>query len=125
MDLLGLVNRAWALRCLREAKTELKLAEEEQGFSKLFCLEAARKAQASIYHCLGDVRSIESLVFDLMVEGREPPDKISELLVAVERAVQAVAEADSRRKAYAIARRLVALADEVVRIVLGEGGGER
>lgn len=123
MELLGLVNRAWALRYLREAKAELKLAEEEPGLSILFSMEAAKKAQASIYHCLGDARALEALVFDAMVEEKPPSDKVMELLLAVERAVQAISRAGNPDEALRMASGLVELASKIVSKVLKEGKG--
>jgi len=123
MELLGLFNRGWALRYLREAKAELRLAREEPRFSRMFSFEAARKAQACIYHCLGDPDTIEMVVFDLMVDGKPPADKVMHLLLTVARLVQLVSEVDDPAEAYRVAQTLVELASKVVKSVLGEGEG--
>ncbi len=122
MELLGLFNKGWALRYLREARAELTLARENTGSSQLFSLEAARKAQACIHHCLGNPRSIEMLIFDTMLERRRPPDKVVELLLAVEQIIQMVADADDPAEAYRLAAAVVELASKVVEKVIGEGG---
>jgi len=122
MELLGLLNKGWALRYLREARAELVLARESTSSSQLFSLEAAKKAQACIHHCLGNPRSIEMLVFDAMLEERRPDDKVIELLLAVERMVQMVADADDPADAYRLAAAVVELASKVVEGVFGEGG---
>jgi len=122
MELLGLFNRGWALRYLREARAELTLARESTGSSQLFSVEAARKAQACIHHCLGNPRSIEMLIFDTMLEERRPSDKVIELLLTVEQMVRMVADADDPADAYRLAAAVVELASRVVEKVLGEGG---
>jgi len=122
MELLGLFNRGWALRYLREARAELTLARENTGSSQLFSVEAARKAQACIHHCLGNPRSIEMLIFDTMLEEKRPSDKVVELLLAVEQMVRMVADADDPADAYRLAAAVVELASRVVEKVLGEGG---
>ena len=123
MDLLGLVNRGWAMRYLREAKAELRLALEEPRLSVLFSMEAAKKAQASIYHCLGDAKALESLVFDLMAEGKPPSDKVMELLIRVEKTIQAISNTGDPEEAYKLASGLVELASRILSKVLGECGG--
>jgi len=123
MDLLGLVNRGWAMRYLREARAELKLALEEPRLSMVFSIEAARKAQASIYHCLGDAKALESLVFDIIAEEKTPSDKIMELLIRVEKTIQAISNAEDPREAYELASGVVELASRILSKVLGECGG--
>jgi len=122
MELLGLFNKGWALRYLREARAELTLARESRSSSQLFSLEAAKKAQACIHHCLGNPRSIEMLIFDTMLEERRPPDKVMELLLAVEQMIQMIADADDPADAYRLATVAVELASKVVERILGEGG---
>ncbi|RLI07531.1 hypothetical protein DRO32_03715 [Candidatus Bathyarchaeota archaeon] len=123
MELLDLANRGWAMRYLREARAELKLASEEPGLSILFSIEAARKAQASIYHCLGDARALESLVFTAMVEEEAPSDKVMEMLITVEKMVQAVSRTEDPKEAYKLASGVVELASRVLSKVIGECGG--
>jgi len=122
MELLGIFNRGWALRYLREARAELVLARENVSSAQLFSLEAARKAQACIYHCLGNPRSIEMLIFDTMLEEKRPSDKVIELLLMVEQMVQMVADADNPADAYRLAVAIVELASKVVEKIFGEGG---
>ena len=122
MDLIDLASRGWALRYLREAKAELKLAREEPKLTLLFSLEAARKAQACIYHCLGSADSLEMLVLDAMMSNTVARDKVMEILLMAERLVQAVSEAEDPRQAYRLASRAVRLASKVVEKVLGEIG---
>ena len=110
------------MRYLREARAELMLARENTGSSQLFSVEAARKAQACIHHCLGNPRSIEMLIFDTMLEEKRPSDKVVELLLAVEQMVRMVADADDPADAYRLAAAVVELASRVVEKVLGEGG---
>ncbi len=120
MELIGLTNRGWALRYLREARAELRLAREEPRLSLMFSLEAARKAQACIYHCLGNADGLEMLVLDVMMQEKLPKDKVMRLLLAVEKLVQAASEAEDARQAYQLASKAVELASRVVKGVLGE-----
>jgi len=120
MDLIDLVSRGWALRLLREARAELRLAEEEPKLAVVFALEAARKAQACIYYCLGNPDALEMLVMDLMAEGDRPRDKVAELLLVLEGLVGAISEAENPREACRLAEGAVRLASHVVQKVLGE-----
>ncbi|RLI11952.1 hypothetical protein DRO33_03225 [Candidatus Bathyarchaeota archaeon] len=124
MELIDLASRGWALRYLREARAELNLAREKPALSLMFSLEAAKKAQACIYHCLGSAQALEMLVIDTLIERRAPSDNITRLLLAMEQLVQAVSETDDPLEAYRLASRAVRLASRVVQSVLGRGEGE-
>ena len=119
---MDLANRGWALRYLREARAELNLAREEPDLSLMFSFEAARKAQACIYHCLGSPNALEMLVLDVLMEGRAPRDRVMRLLLTVERMVQAISKMEEPQEAYRLARRVVELASKIVkRVFEGEG----
>ncbi|HDI01230.1 MAG TPA: hypothetical protein ENF78_02250 [Candidatus Bathyarchaeota archaeon] len=125
MELIDLTSRGWALRYLREARAELSLAKDEPALSLMFSLEAARKAQACIYHCLGSAQALEMLVMDAIIEHRAPSDRVIGLLMATERLIQAISETDDPAEAYRLASSAVKLAARVVQRVLGRGKGER
>ena len=120
MDLVDLVSRGWALRLLREARAELRLAKEEPRLALIFALEAAKKAQACIYHCLGSPDALEMLVLDLVAEGSRPRDRIAQLLLFLDNLVGAISETDDPREACRLAEGAVKLASHVVQKVLGE-----
>lgn len=125
MELIDLASRGWALRYLREARAELRLAREEPSLSLMFSLEAARKAQACIYHCLGSAQALEMLVLDAVMEHKTPSDKVIRLLMATEQLIHAISGTEDPREAYRLASGAVELAARVVREVLGRGEGER
>jgi hypothetical protein len=80
-------RKGWALRYIREAEDELKTSQKAAYPSSLM-LDAARKAQAAVYHSLGDAAYVEDLVNEAVdnAEGMESP--VLRCLVEIERTLQ-------------------------------------
>lgn len=84
-------RRGWCARYLREAKADLRIAEEAEGASLAIemCLVAARKAQTALYYALGDPAWMEPLV-KAQAEERSLPgaDPVLLTLISLERALR-------------------------------------
>ncbi len=78
-------RKGWALRCLREAKTELEVARDAPlPIAIEAALSAMKKAQRAVYHGLGYPALIEPRVFEAIARRERAQDRVSRILVSLE-----------------------------------------
>jgi hypothetical protein len=113
--------KGWALRYLREAKTELVAARKTSYLAPGLILEALRKAQGAIYHSLGEPAFVGAIVNENLRE-ESIGDPLLRFLVEIEKTVQRVAQApdSSLEELIEEAVLFVELASDVVGLFTGE-----
>lgn len=80
-------RKGWALRCLREAIDEVKMAKKDSRALSL-AIDALRKAQAAIYYSLGEPFLIGSIVEEAVESETQPDNPILRCLVSVEKSIK-------------------------------------
>jgi len=123
MPLINDYQRGWALRYLREAKAELTAAQKLPYMALSLILEAVKKAQAAVYHSLGDPASVESIVRQAVLQSKPLDDPVLRCIVAMERMVEQVAlfPDTNRQEAFEQALELISLASDIVELFVGDG----
>jgi len=121
MPLINEYQKGWALRYLREAKAELIAAQKTPQMTSTLLFEAVKKAQAAIYHSLGDPASVDAIVRQTILTKQAVEDPVLRCLVEIERTVQHVAQApeSDREKCLKQAGELVKIASDIVRLFTG------
>jgi hypothetical protein len=115
-------RRGWALRYLREAKAELKAAQEIPYMAPSLVLEAIRKARNAIYYSLGDPAFIEILIREEVAKGKAETDPILHFLVEIEQMVQQLAQVEEPNGDLMMqqAGTLVEIASDIVEVLTEE-----
>lgn len=85
--LVDMCRKGWALRCLREAKDEIKIAQKDSRAIGLI-FDALRKAEIAVYYCLGEPSLIESIIEEFIESGLTPKDSILRYLVELKKTVR-------------------------------------
>lgn len=80
-------RKGWALRCLREAIDEVKMAKKDSRALSL-AIDALRKAQAAIYYSLGEPFLIGSIVEEAVESETQPENPVLRCLVSVEKSIK-------------------------------------
>ena len=119
-------RRNWAIRYLREAESDLSTAERTpiSAMSVNLATLAMRKMQTAIYYSLGDPSYMAFLVGSAIEEGLGDKDSLMRFLVQVEWLIQVrnARAIDSEKEAtLKEARRLMKLASEMIKGILGKG----
>jgi len=91
MVLIDNYGKGWALRYLREARAELVTARTDPKTASRSIFNAMKKAQAAIYHSLGDPVLIEEIIEQKVSDGNSVDEPIVRCLVEIERSIQQVA----------------------------------
>lgn len=122
MPLINDYRKGWAIRYLREARAELVAAQKTPYMASSLILEAMRKAQAAIYHSLGDPASLEAIVRQTIIKKQSVKDPVLRCLVGIERTVQEVAQTpgSDKEKAFKQADDLIKIASDIVKLFTGE-----
>ncbi|MBS7624489.1 hypothetical protein KEJ29_02785 [Candidatus Bathyarchaeota archaeon] len=107
--LLDEYQKGWALRCLREAIDEVKMAKRDSRALGLI-VDALRKAQAAVYYSLGEPSLIERIVEETTEGGLPPKNPILRFLVYMEETIKRL---EHMREVYGDA----AVIDETDRII--------
>ncbi len=87
-------RKGWALRYLREAKSELEAAKKMPYMAPSLVLEAVRKARSAIYYSLGDPAFVETVIRDASENTQPTNDPVLKFLVEIERAVQQLTQTE-------------------------------
>lgn len=84
--LVDVYQKGWALRYLREAIDEIKIARRDsRAFNLIF--DALRKAQMAVYYSLGEPSLIESIVNEVLERGAMPNNPILKYLVEMKKSI--------------------------------------
>lgn len=115
-------RRGWAMRYLREAKAELTAAQKMPYTAPNLILEAARKAQAAIYHSLGEPAFIETVVREEAKKKQATSDPILKCLLDIQKVVQQLTQLGEvdEEKTMKQADNLIQLASDIVEVLTGE-----
>jgi len=85
--LMDVCRKGWALRYLREATDEIKIAQKDsRAFSLIF--DALRKVEMAVCCCLGEPSLIEDIVEEFVERGLTPKDPILKCLVEIKKTVK-------------------------------------
>ncbi|MCX8170521.1 MAG: hypothetical protein N3E47_00920 [Candidatus Bathyarchaeota archaeon] len=85
--LLDEYQKGWALRYLREAMDEIKMAKRDRRALSL-AVDALRKAQAAVYYSLGEPFFIEKIVEETVESETQPENPIIRCLVSLEKSIK-------------------------------------
>lgn len=85
--MVDICRKGWALRCLREATDEIKIAQKDSRALGLV-FDALRKVEMAIYYCLGEPSLIEDIVEEFVERGLTPKDPILKCLVEMKKTVR-------------------------------------
>lgn len=119
-------RRGWAMRYLREAKAELRAAQKMPYTAPNLILEAVRKAQAAIYHSLGEPAFIETVVREAAEKKQATSDPVLKCLLDIRNMVQQLTQLGEvdEEKTMKQADNLIQLASDIVELFTGEKLGE-
>lgn len=85
--LVDAYRKGWAIRCLREAIDEIKIAHRDgRAFNLIF--DALRKIEMAVYYCFGEPFIVEGIVEELIERGLTPRDPILKYLVEMKRTIR-------------------------------------
>jgi hypothetical protein len=80
-------RKGWALRYLREAVDEIKIAKKDsKAFNLIF--DAVRKAQAAIYYSLGEPVFIDSIVQEALEKSLPAENPVLRCLIEIEKTIK-------------------------------------
>jgi len=115
-------RKGWALRYLREARVELVSAQTAPKMASSLIFNAMKKAQAAIYHSLGDPAIIEDIIQQKISEQNFVEEPILRCLVEVERSIQQVASSpdSSSERSLRMAETVIHVASEIVNLFVDE-----
>lgn len=112
-------RKGWALRYLREAIDEVKIAKKDNRALSL-AIDALRKAQAAVYYSLGEPFLIESIVNEAVESESQPENPILRCLVSLEKSIKRL---EQMREVYGDAAvvdktdKIVSLASKIVNLL--------
>ena len=115
-------QKSWALRYLREAKSELHAIHQIPYMAPSLIVEALKKAQAAIYYSLGEPSFIAPIVKDNVYSSQPPQNPALKFLVELEKTVQQMEQTQNwdRREALEQVTYIIQLASEIVELFTGE-----
>lgn len=123
MSFIDLHRKAWALRCLREAKVDLNEAKKAEGIDYLrLALSAMKKARDAVYYSLGDPYSIYPVIQNHVRRRKKIEDPLLQFLVEIENAINGFAQPTLTRKDDLIDKTtgIVSATEEIVRTIIGK-----
>jgi len=112
-------RKGWALRYLREALDEIKIAKKDSRALSL-AIDALRKAQAAVYYSLGEPSLIERIVEEAVESETQPENPVLRCLVGLERSIKRL---ERMREVYGDAAvmdetdKIVSLASRIVNLL--------
>ncbi|MBS7634304.1 hypothetical protein KEJ34_02235 [Candidatus Bathyarchaeota archaeon] len=119
-------RKGWALRYLREAVDEVKIAKKDsKAFNLIF--DAVRKAQAAIYYSLGEPAFIDSIVQEALEKSLPAENPVLRCLIEIEKTIKRLEQIedepqDSHMSDLAIKEsdRVVSIASKIVGLLISE-----
>lgn len=116
-------RKGWALRYLREAIDEIKIAKKDSRALDL-AFDALRKAQAAIYYSLGEPSFIERIVEEALEEVFPIENPVLRCLVEIERAIKQLEDmAEKGRESPVIIKetdKIISVASKIVNLLTSE-----
>ncbi|MEM2027505.1 MAG: hypothetical protein QXG68_07355 [Candidatus Bathyarchaeia archaeon] len=112
-------RKGWALRYLREALDEIKIAKKDSRALSL-AIDALRKAQAAVYYSLGEPSLIERIVEEAVESETQPENPVLRCLVGLEKSIKRL---ERMREVYGDAAvmdetdKIVSLASRIVNLL--------
>jgi hypothetical protein len=117
-------RKGWALRYLREAKSELEAAKRIPYMAPSLIIEAIRKARNAIYYSLGEPAFVEIAIREAYEKTQEQTitDPILRFLLEIEGMVQQLSQLEEidEKKMMEQADNLVQIASDIVEALTGE-----
>lgn len=115
-------RKGWALRYLREAKSELEAARKMPYMAPSLVMEAIRKARNAIYYSLGEPAFVEIVIRETVEKAQPVNDPVLKCLVEVEGMIQQMSQLEEGDGEIAIkqADSLIQLAADIVETMTGE-----
>jgi len=119
-------RKGWALRYLREAVDEIKIAKKDsKAFNLLF--DAVRKAQAAIYYSLGEPVFIDSIVQEALEKSLPAENPVLRCLIEIEKTIKQLEQMEGEPQASRISdlaikesNRIVSIASKIVGLLISE-----
>jgi len=116
-------RKGWALRYLREAMDEIKIAKRDSRALDL-ALDALRKAQKAVYYSLGEPLFIERIVEEALEETLPSKNPILKCLVEIERTIKMLESMPDNQRSSAIivkeSDKIVSVASKIVDLLISE-----
>jgi len=116
-------RKGWALRYLREAIDEIKIAKKDSRALDL-ALDALRKAQRAVYYSLGEPSFIERIVEEALEEALPSESPILKCLVEIERTIKMLESMPDNQKNGAIivkeSDKIISVASKIVDLLISE-----
>lgn len=115
-------RRCWALRYLREAKDEFRIAKKN-GKALDLIFDAIRKARAAIYYSLGEPYFIEDIVQEALENPSSIENPILRCLTEIEKSIRQLEQLenwqDSNVSEFIIKKsdRIILTADRIVKLL--------
>jgi len=115
-------RKGWAQRYIREARVELAVAQADPKMASSLIFNSMKKAQAAIYHVLGDPVLIESIIQEKASEENIGEEPVLRCLVEIERSIQLAANLRDQQSegTFRVAENLISIASEIVNLFAGE-----
>jgi hypothetical protein len=119
-------RKGWALRYLREAVDEIKIAKKDsKAFNLIF--DAVRKAQAAIYYSLGEPIFIDSIVQEALEKSLPAENPVLRCLIEIEKTIKQLEQMEGEPQASRISdlaikesNRIVSIASKIVGLLISE-----
>lgn len=119
-------RKGWALRYLREAIDEVKIAKKDsKAFNLIF--DAVRKAQAAIYYSLGEPVFIDSIVQEALEKSLPAENPVLRCLIEIEKTIKQLEQMEGEPQASRISdlaikesNRIVSIASKIVGLLISE-----
>jgi hypothetical protein len=123
MVMMDSYRRGWALRYLREAKSELEAARRMPYMAPSLVIEAIRKARNAIYYSLGEPAFVEIALREACEKTQKAlTDPILKFLLEIEEMVQQLSQLEEidEEKIMKQADNLIQIASDIVETLTGE-----
>jgi len=115
-------RKGWALRYLREAIDEIKIAKRNRRAADLI-FDAIRKAQAAVYYSLGEPTFIDYIVNEMLEGKLLIGNPILRFLVEIEKSINRLENMEQTFEDELIMResdRIVSIASKIVNLLTSE-----
>ena len=119
-------RKCWALRYLREAKDEFKIAKKN-GKALNLIFDAVRKAQVAIYYSLGEPYFIENIVQEALENPSCIEDPILQCLTEIEKSIRRLEQLENGRRNPDLSEfiikksdRIISIADKIVELLIAK-----